>query len=70
MPKFDGKPASEVLDMIIIPGGSLVESGSVNKKVSHEILKMADSGKFVLGVCSGFQIWRRKPMWDASQKCP
>ena len=30
----DGKPASEVLDMIIIPGGSLVESQSVNKKVS------------------------------------
>ena len=31
----DGKPASEVLDMIIIPGGSLVESQSVNKKVSQ-----------------------------------
>jgi cobyric acid synthase len=51
-----GKPASEILDMIIIPGGSLVESQSVNKKVSHEILKMAESGKFVLGICSGFQI--------------
>jgi cobyric acid synthase len=42
--------------MIIIPGGSLVESQSVNKKVSSEILKMADSGMFVLGICSGFQI--------------
>jgi len=52
----DGKPASEVLDMIIIPGGSLVESQSVNEKVSREILKMAESGKFVLGICSGFQI--------------
>ena len=52
----DGKPASEVLDMIIIPGGSLVESQSVNKKVSREILKMAEDGKYVLGVCSGFQI--------------
>ena len=52
----DGKPLSEVLDMIIIPGGSLVESQSVNKKLSHEILKMADCGKFVLGICSGFQI--------------
>jgi cobyric acid synthase len=52
----DGKPASEVLDMLIIPGGSLVESQSVNKKVTHEILKMADAGKFVLGICSGFQI--------------
>ena len=52
----DGKPASEILDMIIIPGGSLVESQSINKKVAREIMKMADSGKFVLGICSGFQI--------------
>ncbi len=54
--QVDGKPASEVLDMLIIPGGSLVESGSVNKAVTREIIKMADSGKFVLGICSGFQI--------------
>jgi len=53
---IDGKPASEILDMIIIPGGSLVESQSINKKVAQEIMKMADSGKFVLGICSGFQI--------------
>ena len=52
----DGKPASEILDMMIIPGGSLVESQSVNKKVAREITKMAESGKFVLGICSGFQI--------------
>jgi len=52
----DGKPASEILDMMIIPGGSLVESQSINKKVTREIIKMADLGKFVLGVCSGFQI--------------
>ena len=52
----DGKPASEVLDMLIIPGGSLVESQSVNKQVTREIIKMADAGKFVLGICSGFQI--------------
>ncbi|MCW4003508.1 MAG: AAA family ATPase [Candidatus Bathyarchaeota archaeon] len=52
----DGKPASEVLDLLIIPGGSLVESQSVNDKVSREIIRMADSGKFVLGICSGFQI--------------
>ncbi len=53
---IDGKPASEVLDMLIIPGGSLVESQSVNKHVTREIIKMADAGKFVLGVCSGFQV--------------
>ncbi len=54
--QVDGKPASEVLDMLIIPGGSLVESQSVNEKVTREIIKMAESGKFVLGVCSGFQV--------------
>ncbi|XHH09250.1 MAG: AAA family ATPase [Candidatus Bathyarchaeia archaeon] len=52
----DGKPASEVLDMLIIPGGSLVESQSVNPVFSQEILKMAKAGKFVLGICSGFQV--------------
>jgi cobyrinic acid a,c-diamide synthase len=52
----DGKPASEVLDMLIIPGGSLVESQSVNPTVTREIIKMSESGKFVLGVCSGFQV--------------
>ena len=52
----DGKPASQVLDMLIIPGGSLVESQSVNEKVTREIVEMAGGGKFVLGVCSGFQI--------------
>jgi cobyric acid synthase len=52
----DGKPASEVLDMLIIPGGSLVESQSINDTVTREIIKMAQSGKFVLGICSGFQV--------------
>ena len=52
----DGKPASEVLDMIIIPGGSLVESGSVNETLTREIVKMAEAGKFVLGICAGFQV--------------
>jgi len=51
-----GKPASEALDMIIIPGGSLVESQSIKETIIREIRKMADSGKFVLGICSGFQI--------------
>lgn len=52
----DSKPASEVLEMLIIPGGSLVESQSVNAKITREIVKMADSGKLVLGICSGFQV--------------
>jgi cobyric acid synthase len=54
--QVDGKPASDVLDMLIIPGGSLVESASINPAVTREIIKMAESGKFVLGICSGFQV--------------
>src|SRR5665647_2134421 len=55
----DGKPASEALAMIIVPGGSLVESQTIKGNVTREILKMADAGKFVLGICSGFQILSR-----------
>ncbi len=50
------KPASEALDMIIIPGGSLVESATIKGKLEREILQMADCGKLVLGICAGFQV--------------
>jgi cobyric acid synthase len=56
----DGKPASEVLDMIIIPGGSLIESSSIKDVVAGEIIKMAQSGKYVLGICAGFQVLSKK----------
>lgn len=52
----DNKPISEILDMLIIPGGSLIESGTIKGQLEKEILKMADNGKFVLGICSGFQV--------------
>jgi cobyric acid synthase len=55
----EGEPASGVLDMMIIPGGSLIESQTVKDGIAKEILKMAETGKFVLGVCSGFQILSR-----------
>ena len=48
-----------MLEMIIIPGGSLVESNTVTNGIAKEILKMAKAGKFVLGICSGFQILSR-----------
>ena len=54
-----GEKASEILDLIIIPGGSLVESQSLTKHVVKEIEKMADKGKFVLGICSGLQVLSR-----------
>jgi cobyric acid synthase len=52
----NGKPASKVLDLLIVPGGSLVESQSITDSIKREIVKMADAGKFVLGICSGFQV--------------
>jgi cobyric acid synthase len=52
----NGMPASKVLDLLIIPGGSLVESQSITDNIKKEITKMVDAGKFVLGICSGFQI--------------
>ena len=51
-----GKRASEALDMLIIPGGSLVESQSIKDSLIREISRMADAGKFVLGICSGLQV--------------
>ncbi len=55
----EGKPASKTLDFVIIPGGSLVESQTVKNGIAKEIRKMAENGKFVLGICSGFQILSR-----------
>jgi len=54
--RVQGEKASEILDLIIIPGGSLIESQSLKEGVTREILKMADEGKFVLGICSGLQV--------------
>ncbi|MCX8152945.1 MAG: AAA family ATPase [Candidatus Bathyarchaeota archaeon] len=51
-----GEKASEALDMLIVPGGSLIESQSVKEGVALEILRMAEAGKFVLGICSGLQV--------------
>ena len=51
----NGKPASEVLDLIIIPGGSMIESKSITPELKEEILKISGTG-LVLGICSGFQI--------------
>jgi cobyric acid synthase len=52
----DGKSASKILDLIIIPGGSLVESQSLKPSLVREIVQMAEAGKCVLGICSGLQV--------------
>jgi cobyric acid synthase len=46
--------------MLIIPGGSLVESQSITPVVSSAIVKMAQDGKFLLGICSGLQVLARQ----------
>ena len=47
----NGKKAHEVLDGLIIPGGSIIESESITPEVASVIRKMDDQGKFILGMC-------------------
>lgn len=54
-----GKRASQVLEMLIIPGGSLVESG-IKPDLAREIERMGEEGKPILGVCSGFELLSRR----------
>ena len=52
----DGMKASEELDALIIPGGTLIESNDINIPLNSEIKKMARDGKPIIGICAGFQL--------------
>ena len=52
----DGLKASEELDALIIPGGTLIESNDINMDLNEEIKKMARDGKPIIGICAGFQL--------------
>ncbi|MDP3066856.1 MAG: AAA family ATPase [Methanobacteriaceae archaeon] len=65
-----GKPAHQVLDGLIIPGGSIIESDSVTMDMGREIKKMALEGSFVLGMCSGFQLLAEKTDIGRRSPCP
>lgn len=52
----DGLKASEELDALIIPGGTLIESNDINMDLNTEIKKMARDGKPIIGICAGFQL--------------
>ena len=52
----NGNKASEELDALIIPGGTLIESNDINMDLNTEIKKMAKAGKPVIGICAGFQL--------------
>lgn len=52
----NGNKASEELDALIIPGGTLIESNDINIDLNKEIKKMARDGKPIIGICAGFQL--------------
>ena len=52
----NGNKASEELDALIIPGGTLIESNDINMDLNKEIIKMAGQGKPIIGICAGFQL--------------
>ncbi|WP_405294565.1 DJ-1/PfpI family protein [Methanobrevibacter sp.] len=52
----NGNKASDELDALIIPGGTLIESNDINMPLNREIKKMAKDGKPIIGICAGFQL--------------
>lgn len=66
----NGKPAHRVLDALIIPGGSIIESDSVNSSLRSEIKTMARDGSLILGMCSGFQVLAEKTDIGRKSPCP
>ena len=52
----NGNHASDELDALIIPGGTLIESNDINMGLNTEIKKMAHDGKPIIGICAGFQL--------------
>ncbi len=66
----NGTRAHKVLDGIIIPGGSIIESQSINNDLKQEIKKLGKDGAFILGICSGFQILAKKTDTGRKSPCP
>ena len=67
---INGFKAHNELDGLIIPGGSIVESQSVGEDLKKEISKMASEGKFILGMCSGFQLLSNQTDIGRKSPCP
>ncbi|MBU4534901.1 MAG: AAA family ATPase [Euryarchaeota archaeon] len=65
-----GERAHKVLDGLIIPGGSIMESGSLTLELGEEIHRMNQEGKFILGICSGFQALAHKTDIGRRSPCP
>lgn len=52
----NGVEAHKELDCLIIPGGTIVESGDFGESLKKEIKKIASDGKPIVGICAGFQM--------------
>lgn len=65
-----GQAAHKALDGLIIPGGSIMESKSITTDLENEIYKMDRDGKFILGMCSGFQLLSQKTDIGRKSPCP
>lgn len=52
----NGVEAHNELDALIIPGGTIVESGDFTDDLIKEIKLIANDGKPVIGICAGFQL--------------
>lgn len=66
----NGEKAHKALDGLIIPGGSIIESQSMNDTLKSEIKKMEKEGKFIFGMCSGFQLLANKTDIGRRSPCP
>jgi cobyric acid synthase len=66
----NGQPAHKVLDGLIIPGGSIMESQSITSGLIKEIHKMDGQGSFIIGMCSGFQLLSLKTDIGRKSPCP
>jgi cobyric acid synthase len=66
----NGVKANEVIDCLIIPGGSIIESESVTRDLSNEIKRMSNQGKPIIGICSGFQVLAKTTDVGRKSPCP
>jgi cobyric acid synthase len=66
----NGVKASKELDGIIIPGGTIVESESITDDLACEVKKIANDGKFVIGISSGFQSLAIQTDIGRNSHCP
>ena len=66
----NGEKMHKSLDGLIIPGGSIMESQSIKNSFKSEIKKMVKDGKFIFGMCSGFQLLANKTDIGRRSPCP